>query len=417
MAQFRSRSDACMTTVVFVHGTGVREDRYSRMFEIFQERMCTRVAQLVVMPCGWGEFLGTSLAFGGASIPDYDGKASSAPAGLDFTEDLKTAKWTVLDADPLHDLRFLAAVTTSRQPVAPPLPGVRGFAEVLRDRLAQLPGTGDLAAELAARDLETPFASAVRQICESPVVSQAIRQAVEPAGQEKVRTMLARAIVAATCREVLLREHAVLPLHGDTRKRFVELVQHGLGGGQLGVWDDVADFGARVAKRLGGWAAERWRVPFTDGAQPAMGDIVRYLTRGDDLRAAIAGVVEAADDDVVLVGHSLGGIASLDLMLMDSLPAVRTLVTVGSQGPLLFELDALPGLAVGADLPAGLPPWFNYYDRKDVLSYLAAPIFPGWAVDVEVDNEEGMPTAHSAYFDNKRFYDSLAGVINGGTEP
>jgi hypothetical protein len=403
-----------MTTVVFVHGTGIREVRFSRMFDTFQSNLRSRRPEVQVVPCGWGAFLGTSLAFGGASIPGYD-QREPAKSVLDDDRDFPVLRWTVLEADPLHDLRFLAFTTASQRRLTAPLPGVRGFEETIHARMDELPGTGVLTTELARRNLGDCFAAAVRAVGSAVVTRQAIHQALDPAVQDRVCTALAEAVVAATCREVLEREGISPSLNARGRERLVDLVLDGLGGGQLGVGDDMKHLSALVAKRVGGWALERWRLPFTDGAQPAMGDIVRYLTRGDELRSAIAGVVRSVDDDVVLVGHSLGGVASLDLLLLTSLPAVRTLVTVGAQGPLLFELDALPGLAVGATVPDTLPTWTNYYDCRDVLSYLAEPIFPEHAKDVKVDNGLGMPLAHSAYFDNGGFYDSLVEVINTGT--
>ena len=84
---------------------------------------------------------------------------------------------------------------------------------------------------------------------------------------------------------------------------------------------------------------------------------------------------------MVLIGHSLGGIACVDLLAGGTLTHVRLLVTVGSQAPLLYEMDALHGLRFGEPLPEHFPRWINLYDPHDSLSYKAAPLFQrrGWS--------------------------------------
>jgi len=398
-----------MTTIVFVHGTGVRGESYSRVFEAFRANVGKRAADIAVAPCGWGDFLGTTFAFGGASIPGHDGRprdrkrADAEPAG--------GADFAVLTADPLHDLRFLALTTKDRGAGTLLPPGAVSFPDEIRARLNALPAPDPLARELLDRDLLAHFVSAVPQVGDAPVTQQAILQAVGPEDQARVTTALARGIIAETLRQAVLAEGISTPLHGAGRAYLIGLVEDRLGYAKLGAARAVGGLAARVLLRAGTWAFDRWRQPISDGAQPALGDVVWYLTRGAALRSAIAETTAAAGDDVVLVGHSLGGIACLDLLLTTPLPSVRTLVTVGSQGPLLYELDALPGLKVGAAIPDTLPDWINYYDRRDVLSYLAEPVFAGRARDVELDSGCYMPDAHSAYFDNQAFYDSLVNVI------
>lgn len=399
-----------MTTIAFVHGTGVRGAAYSRVFKAFQSNVRERDADIAVVPCGWGEHLGTSFAFGGASIPGHDRKPGRRdPSEVDMDPDAEDARWTVLAADPLHDLRFLAISAREGRASALTPPGVRSVSSEIRARLEALPGQGTLARELADRDLLPYFESAVAEVSSAIVTQQAIKRAAEPTGA--LVSALAEAIIAAMLRQAAQAEGMSVPLHGGTRTHLTGLLLDRLGYGRLSLFSTIGGLAARVALRTGTWALDRWRQPLSDGAQPALGDIVWYLARGAALRAAIAAVASAPDDDVVLVGHSLGGIACLDLLLTTSLPSVRTLVTVGSQGPLLFELDALPGLRVGAEVPATLPPWVNYYDQRDMLSYLATPVFGDRASDIRLDNGRYMPESHSAYFDNKEFYDSLLAVI------
>jgi hypothetical protein len=61
-----------MTTVIFVHGTGVRKTEYEKTFQIIQEKIHAQRPDITIMPCMWGDDLGTRLAASGASIPRYD---------------------------------------------------------------------------------------------------------------------------------------------------------------------------------------------------------------------------------------------------------------------------------------------------------------------------------------------------------
>jgi hypothetical protein len=63
-------------------------------------------------------------------------------------------------------------------------------------------------------------------------------------------------------------------------------------------------------------------------------------------------------------------------------------------------------------LPKTFPKhWVNVYDRHDLLSYLAAPVFGGDAtrtiVDMEVHSGQPFPDAHSAYWGTQDFWSRL----------
>lgn len=144
---------------------------------------------------------------------------------------------------------------------------------------------------------------------------------------------------------------------------------------------------------------------------PETGDILRYQARGALLRARIAEAValaRAADDGpVVLLAHSLGGIASFDLLAMEPAHGVDLLVTVGSQAPFLYEIDALTGLRRGEELPGTFPRWINVYDRRDLLGFVGGKLFPGRVDDVRVHLRQPFPRAHTAYFAHRGLYERL----------
>lgn len=159
----------------------------------------------------------------------------------------------------------------------------------------------------------------------------------------------------------------------------------------------------------------------TDSAALFAGDILLYQARGDAIRAEIRKRVEAAaakSPPVVLLGHSLGGIACVDLIATKQLPNVPLLVTVGSQAPLLYEINALPTLAYGDPLPDHfVDRWVNVFDPRDFLSYLTQGVFTAETKarttfrDVEVDNGLRFPESHSGYWANPATWAAVAEEI------
>ena len=191
------------------------------------------------------------------------------------------------------------------------------------------------------------------------------------------------------------------------RDRAVVLLTDMLGGGERSAGGLVGAAVRGLVLRPATAVAARRRGAITDATTPAAGDILLYQARGEAIRGVIAQKIESAVDSVVLIAHSLGGIAAVDLLAGRAFPQVRLLVTVGSQAPLLYEIGALTSLEHDDPLPGCVPPWLNLYDRRDLLSYLAAPLFPGRATDVEVRNGQPFPQSHSAYWSNPAVWDAI----------
>src|SRR5262249_26896258 len=106
---------------------------------------------------------------------------------------------------------------------------------------------------------------------------------------------------------------------------------------------------------------------------------------------------------------SLGGIACVDLLIEEPMPEVELLVTVGSQAPFLYEIDALTNLRRDRPLPEKekFPPWLNLYDHRDLLAYIGEGVFPGRVKDVLVNNRVPFPYAHSAYWTNPQVWKAI----------
>jgi hypothetical protein len=88
-------------------------------------------------------------------------------------------------------------------------------------------------------------------------------------------------------------------------------------------------------------------------------------------------------------------------------------VTIGSQSPLFFVIDALETLRPG-EQRRPFAPWINIYDRNDLLSYLAGRVFAGIKetgikeiCDIEICAGVPFPEAHSAYFYQDETYSLL----------
>jgi pimeloyl-ACP methyl ester carboxylesterase len=136
-------------------------------------------------------------------------------------------------------------------------------------------------------------------------------------------------------------------------------------------------------------------------------DILLYQSRGDRIRSFIQETIQQAEPPVVLLAHSLGGIACVDLLVKQPLSQVALLVTVGSQAPFLYEINALPSLEYGEPLPEHFPNWLNIYDLRDFLSYVGANVFPNKVQDVLVDNKQPFPRSHSAYWTNPATWNAI----------
>ncbi|MBW5486791.1 alpha/beta fold hydrolase, partial [Streptomyces bambusae] len=208
-----------------------------------------------------------------------------------------------------------------------------------------------------------------------------------------------------------LAEDAPLVPDGTARDAAVAALAARMGARPDGSERGIGSLLARPALRIATGQAVRRRRALTEAAHPAAADIMLYLSRGEPLRRRLRELIGKLEPPVVVIGHSLGGIIALDTLVTAPLPQVELLVTVGSQGPFLYESGALPGLVHPEPLPDHVPDWLNLYDPRDLLGYVGAPLFPGRVTDVAVDNRQPFPAAHSAYWTNPAIYRALAGRL------
>ena len=158
-------------------------------------------------------------------------------------------------------------------------------------------------------------------------------------------------------------------------------------------------------------AAVRYRIRLTAAAGEFFAKIAFYLRRGPEARAAVAEALAGVDQGapVVLMGHSLGSVAAVDLL---SSPGggrgrVDLLVTVGSPAPWFYLLDALAHIGPGRPGNGPEAAWLNIRDKRDLLSFCAERVFAGRnsnISDVGLESGEPFPAAHTAYFSDPLLY-------------
>ncbi|MFG2372911.1 hypothetical protein ACGFY9_15700 [Streptomyces sp. NPDC048504] len=384
-----------MTAVVFIHGTGVREPGFSTLARRVAAGLAELRDGLRIVPYYWGGAHGATLAAGGASLPPQLGSTtrglvdtSGGPAAADNT----AAAWAVLYSDPYAELA-LAAAGSRASGERPP-----GFAppqQKLQSQLAALAAQGDA----AATDLGPGLARAATDLAAHPLLGLAA-DTLDP---DDLAVLAARSLVARVIADALDADAPLAPT-GETRDAATDRLAEALGARPRGTERGVRSLLLRVAGSAASRAVVRRRRVLTEAAHPAAGDILRYLSRGDGVRADLRALVEGLEPPVTLVGHSLGGIIALDTLIAADLPQVQLLVTAGSQGPFLYESGSLPSLEHPAPLPPHVPAWLNLYDPRDLLGYLGGALFPGRVTDVAVDSKQPFPAAHSAYWTNPVVY-------------
>ncbi|MET8244238.1 alpha/beta fold hydrolase [Streptomyces sp. NPDC005202] len=382
-----------MPSVVFIHGTGVREPGFSALAGGFAAGLTGLRDGLRVVPYYWGGPHGASLAAGGASLPPEAGTTrglAEAPAVPDADHD--TAGWAALYADP--DAELVLAASGAEPAVERP-PGSVPPEQKIQALLTSLAAQGDAPAAEAGPGL----ARAAADLAAHPLFGAAAA-ALEP---DDLAVLTARALVARVIAASLDADTPLVPV-GDTRDAVVDRLAQALGAPPRGAERGLRAVLLRAAHSAASRAVVRRRRALTQAAHPAAGDILRYLTRGEEVRADLRTLLAGLESPVTLVGHSLGGIIALDTLVTTPLPQVRLLVTAGSQGPFLYESGSLPSLVHPEPLPPHVPDWLNLYDPRDLLGYLGAGLFPGRVTDVAVDSRQPFPAAHSAYWTNPTVY-------------
>lgn len=391
-------------TVLFVHGTGVRERRFRTLFAAVAENLGDHFD---VQPCYWGGEFGVRFSEG-RSIPDYKEASSVTPVEQAAWED--ESRWAILEFDPLYEIRVLGLRAGDVVDLQPGDPGhdLRRDLNLLRETPALL--------DLLQATGYAPFWDKARS---DLLHAQEFERAMAVAEPDAIheRQACARALVA------LMGHRAggkgVPAPSEEDRQAIVDELIRMLGADVAGKAADLFAKAATVV--LGGtalsmapaatWVAARQRGAVADATAPMAGDILLYQVRGQAIRDYITTQIQDIGGPVTLLAHSLGGIACVDVLAKRLLPNVRRLITVGSQAPFLHELGALWSLERDESLPDHFPSWINVYDKKDLLSFVGERVFGDVVSDIEVDNHCSFPRSHSQYWSNPRFWTTLREAV------
>ena len=400
-----------MVSLVFVHGTGGRQVAYAETLKHMEQALQRWIPKSVLVPCLWGNDLGAKLNAGGASIPSY----SEAKGGLTPSPEEENIRfWAALYQDPFYEMRLLGLRPLQDTAY---VPGRLTPAQQLQQRVEALAKADELRAQLNQLGIGQVF----DQACEIVVGpdSKPYQRLLDtaPSNLSEDYGAISRAIVSAS--RILCKEREIYPwllVDDALRDQAVDTLQETLSAGEaaMGVGDWIKGLVTDVALGFGTNKIKRQRGAIMDGAYPFAGDILIYQAKGKEIRRFIRDQVlsDRVEPPVVLLAHSLGGIACVDLLIEEDLThKVAGLITVGSQAPFFYEIGALQTLPYGQSLPGHFPArWLNIYALRDFLSYVGDQpgIFPGRVVDVLVNNQQPFPEAHGAYWANDETWKAIA---------
>jgi hypothetical protein len=392
--------------ILFVHGTGVRQPAYDRCLETIAAQLAKALAGYGLLPCYWGETEGCRLRANGASIPEYD---TARAIGAVEEEELDIARWRLLYEDPDSEIDAFLGVPGEDGEFVP------GTESLLDRVITMLNIKSERTEQLAdALQLDSVWDKAHGKLIKYLNAAADSGRSI-PELDAEFRAALARALVAHA---LVLRQSGggedPSPTGAD-RDALIESVFNDWGGSERGLVQGAAswikDRIQRVALNLGTSKIARKRGLLSDAAYPGAGDILLYQARGEGIRCFIKAKIDSASRPLVVIAHSLGGIACVDLLASKELRNVTMLITVGSQAPLLYELNALWSLPFGQHLPNHFPEWMNIYDKHDFLSYVGEGLFPNRVKDVLVNNGQPFPESHGAYWTNAEVWKAILGKI------
>ncbi len=399
-------------TLFFVHGTGVRTDGYTMLIDAVRDRAADAGLEVTVVGVPWGDTFGVS----GDRIADTLPAVSTRSLGEDPIEvDSGLALWEMLRDDPLIELRIAGeggpAMTGASIVVGAARPD-----QQVRDLVAAAATAverGEI--DLASAGVTTgEVGAAITRVRESDELGEAARTAGS-AEDPVLLEAVARACIATLLATLRLRPAGTYPpvlVDAVVRDHLVEqvaalLIGDGTRGGPI---DWVKKRATRYAAKKATAIVRDRRQSVMSLANPAVGDILFYQRRGELIRAHLAEHLVDLEPPVVAVGHSLGGIALVELLAERSDLPVELLVTVGSQAPLFYAIDAL-GLLRPGENTVPFTPWLNVYNPSDFLSFRATGVFPGnpGITDVAVDPGVPFPESHSAYWAAKGTWRAITG--------
>lgn len=391
-----------MTTVIFVHGISVREPKSSETFKQIKKELENRLPDIKVVRCSWGDALGAKLNADGASIPYYD---STRNVDEISEIDENIIRWMQLYQDSFYELRLLSLKESEDSEF---ILAQEPLEDLLDRKVKDFVPSDELQIKLQESGIADIFPQAHQTIIESTPYQEALSTISDTLTEHK--DAIARAIIAEAI-SICERQDKFAPIVTDSTLRddVVESLSHEIYYTEAGLGDWLKEQIMKLKNpslSVITYGLKRGRGLISDITKPMVGDILVYQGRGEKIRGLIEKYITEADPPVVLLAHSLGGVACVDLLAEKQLSKVKLLVTVGSQAPYFYEIGALQSLEFGQPLPGDFE-WLNIFDSKDLLSFIGGNVFPGKVQDIPVDNQQPFPQSHSAYWTNKATWKAI----------
>ncbi|MFI0963704.1 hypothetical protein ACH4S8_20160 [Streptomyces sp. NPDC021080] len=393
-----------MTTILFVHGTGVRSRREKEALDRIEDGFRHALPDTTVETCSWGDALGVAPA-GASAEEDGTGDAAdpAPPDGLRVTwSDAERAVWARLYDDPLFEIRLAVSAEPGDASAVSPR-----VLELLLSRIRKASDEPAVQASMPPGESWDQLREAVAEMLRNTEFTAALPFLAA----RKSHDLVARCLTAFHVR-VRERDGSTVVVSAMERDALWRVLEKCLGSAPLGLGDRTRAVAWSTAQHMARPVVRRHRGRLLTGATPALGDILLYQARGGPLRTFLAERVREIAGPVALLGHSLGGVACFESLVAHDLPNVRLLVTVGSQVPYLHGLDALATHRLGAPLPDHFRArWVNVVDPEDLLAFTAEDGFRGRVTDVEVDTREPFPRAHGAYWTTPQVYEAVRAAV------
>jgi hypothetical protein len=399
-------------TIYFIHGTGVRD--VAATIQQLRERGARLLAWKPeqIVPIEWGRAKGPEPLDISPALPPST-RGAQLP-GAPIPED-PAALWKLLMADPYAELRVLAvgpSMTSATSAGAKIDPTAQTLSTRILQRLQSL--TLDHNDAAAAGVSAKQVSSAGLELARSSLVATAANKA---GSLGQIAEVASRATVAIVL-SAPLNDDSPPPLalyDPAARDNLVIAVANALDpDGQRGIFTDAAK---RVVGEIATKVAMQRRQDFMGPLSNFLRDVSFYLQHGAVVRDYIAKVIRdhSGDSKVVVLGHSLGGIAAVDLLADPAAASgaaklpVDLLITVGSQAPYLYLMDSLASLSPTKPDAQPFQPWLNIYNPEDLLSFCAQRVFPAATNihDVALKADVPFPASHSAYWAQDSLYNIL----------
>ncbi|RST18484.1 hypothetical protein E2C00_28495 [Streptomyces sp. WAC05374] len=197
-------------------------------------------------------------------------------------------------------------------------------------------------------------------------------------------------------------------------------------GARFELWDRVRQGATRLRVEVGAFIGKSAWNTARDLAVPTLtrfiGDVLVYQANPQSIFRKVvpffrdAASMRTDNDPLIVIGHSLGGVISCDLLTgpLKHEISVDLFCSVGSQVGLFEEMKLLqasqhdiPGRGgAKVPLPSNITHWINVFDYNDILSYKLGALVDG-VVDYPYETGE-LLQAHGSYFTQPEFHRRLS---------